>query len=58
MAIITTQKGRWTLLTDILYLSIHEETGSTTNLVGIPVKLDVDVKLKSFSFPKVTLWEA
>ena len=41
-----------------LYLSIHEESSSTANLIGIPVRLDVDVKFKGFSFPKVGLWEA
>ena len=35
-----------------LYLSIHVESSSTTNLIGIPVKLDDGVKMKGFSFPK------
>jgi len=38
-----------------LYLSIHEESSSTANLIGISVKLDIDVKLKGFSFPKAAL---
>jgi hypothetical protein len=48
MGIISAQKGRWTLIADIIYLSIHQETRTTANLIGIPVKLDVDVKLKGF----------
>jgi hypothetical protein len=48
MGILAAQKGRWTLIADIIYLSIHEETNSTANLIGLPVKLDVDVKLKGF----------
>jgi hypothetical protein len=48
MGILAAQKGRWTLIVDILYLRIHEETSSTANLIGFPVKLDVDVKLKGF----------
>jgi hypothetical protein len=48
MGILAAQKGRWTLIADILYLSIHQETSSTANLIGIPAKLDVDVKLKGF----------
>ena len=46
MGILAAQKGRWTLLADVIYLSINQETSSTANLIGIPTKLDVDVKLK------------
>ena len=48
MGILAAQKGRWTLLADVLYLSIHQETNSTANLIGIPAELDVDVKLEGF----------
>lgn len=48
MGIIAAQKGRWTLIADILYLSIHQETSSTANLIGIPSKIDVDVKMKGY----------
>jgi len=48
MGILSAQKGSWTLLADIIYLSIHQETSSTANLIGIPAKVDVDVKLKGF----------
>jgi hypothetical protein len=48
MGILAAQKGRWTLLADVLYLSIHQETSSTANLIGIPAKIDVDVKLDGF----------
>ena len=48
MGLLAAHKGGWTLLADVLYLSIHQETSSTANLIGIPAKLDVDVKLKGF----------
>jgi hypothetical protein len=48
MGIISARKGKWTLLADLIYLSIHQETSSTANLIGIPAKVDVDVKLKGF----------
>jgi hypothetical protein len=48
MGILAAQKGRWTLIADVLYLSIHKETSSTANLIGLPVKLDVDMKPKGF----------
>ena len=48
MGIIAAQRGKLTLLADIIYLSIHQETSSTGNLIGIPTKIDVDVKLKGF----------
>jgi opacity protein-like surface antigen len=48
MGVLSAQKGRWTLLADILYLSIHQETSSTAKIIGVPSKIDVDVKLKGF----------
>ena len=48
MGILAAHKGRWTLLADVLYLSIHQETSSTANLIGIPSKIDVDVKMKGY----------
>jgi hypothetical protein len=48
MGILTARKGRWTLIGDFLYLSIRQEDDTTANLLGIPVVLDVDVKLKGF----------
>ena len=48
MGILAAQKGRWTMLADFLYLSIHDESSSTTNIIGIPTKLDVDVKMKGY----------
>jgi opacity protein-like surface antigen len=48
MGIIAAQRGKWTLIADVIYLSIHQETSSTANIIGIPSKIDVDVKLKGF----------
>ena len=36
------------LLADIIYLSIHQETSSTVNFLGIPTKFDIDVKMKGY----------
>jgi hypothetical protein len=46
--IISARKGKWTLLADIIYLSINQETSSTANIIGVPEKVDVDVKLEGF----------
>jgi len=48
MGIISARKGKWTLLADIIYLSIHQETSSTANIIGVPEKVDVDVKMEGF----------
>ena len=48
MGIIAASKGRWTLLADVIYLSIHQETNTTANLIGLPAKVDTDMKLKGF----------
>ena len=48
MGVVAAQKGKWTVIADLLYLSIHEEDDTTGNLVGLPVELDVDVKLRGF----------
>jgi hypothetical protein len=48
MGILAAQKGKWTVIADLLYLSIHEEDETTANLVGLPIELDVDVKLRGF----------
>jgi len=48
MGIVAAQKGKWTVIADLLYLSIHEEDETTANLVGLPIELDVDVKLRGF----------
>ena len=41
---IAARKGKWTILADLMGLSIHQETSSTVD----SVKTDVDVKLKAF----------
>jgi len=48
MGLLAARKGKWTLLADVIYLRIHQEDDTTANLVGLPVKLDVDVKLEGF----------
>ena len=45
---IAARKGKWTLLADVNYLSIHQETSTTANLIGSPQKVDTDVKLTGF----------
>jgi len=48
MGIISAQKGKWTLLADFIYMSIHQETSFTENVSGVPEKTDIDVKLEGF----------
>ena len=48
MGALAVRKGKWAVMADIIYLSIHQEVDITANLVGRPIKLDVDVDLKSF----------
>ena len=48
MGILAARKGKWTVIADLLYLSIHQEDETTANLVGLPVELEVDVKLRGF----------
>ena len=45
---IAARNGKWTLLADLIYLSIHQETSSTVNIAGSSVKTDVDAKLKGY----------
>jgi hypothetical protein len=46
--ILAARKGKWTVIADLIYLSIHEEDDTTANLLGLPVELDLDVKLRGF----------
>ena len=48
MGVIAAQNGRWTLIADILYLSIQQDTNTTANLIGLPQKIDTNMKLKGF----------
>ncbi|WP_319549877.1 hypothetical protein [Desulfogranum marinum] len=48
MGILSAQKGKWTLLANIIYLSIHQETSSNANFVGVPTKFDIDAKMKGY----------
>ena len=48
MGILAAQKGRWTLIADVIYLSIHQKINSTANIIGLPIKVDSDMKLKGF----------
>ena len=45
---IAARKGKWMFLADILYLSIHQKTSSTAKIIGLPGKIDLDVKLKGY----------
>ena len=48
MAALGARKGKWTLLTDAIYLDLESEESSTANLIGIPVKADLDVELRGW----------
>lgn len=56
MGIISARKGKWTLLADIIYLSIHQETSSTANIIDFPAKVDVDLKLEGFVSTFITAY--
>jgi hypothetical protein len=48
MGLIIAKKGKWMLFADMIYLSISQEINTTANIIGNPLKSDVDVNLKGF----------
>ncbi|MEH6636270.1 MAG: hypothetical protein V7700_12160 [Halioglobus sp.] len=48
MGVVAAQHGKWTLIADIIYLTIQQDTNTTANLIGLPQKIDTNVKLKGF----------
>lgn len=48
MGFVAAQKGRWTLLADIQYLRVHDETSSTANVIGQPAEFNLDFKQTVF----------
>jgi hypothetical protein len=50
MALMTTlsaRKDKWSLLADIIYLDAKKDDKGSVKLVGIPIKVDVDAKVKT-----------
>ena len=48
MGVLAAQHGKWTLIADMIYLDIQQETNTTANIIGLPQKLDSNMKLKGF----------
>lgn len=48
MATLAAARDKWTLFADLIYLDVDDDTKSTANIVGFPVRLKVDVELKGF----------
>lgn len=48
MGSLVASKDRWTLFADFVDLDVEDDTRTTANLIGNPLKLDIDVELKGF----------
>ena len=48
MGTLAARKNRWTLFADLIYKDVSEEDRSTANIIGFPVKTEVEVELKGF----------
>ena len=51
MAMMTTldaRKGKWSLLSDIIYMDISTDQKGTAELVGMPVRTDINVGMESW----------
>ncbi len=46
MGTLAAGKGKWTLVADLVYLDVEDEGSGTANIIGQPVKADVDLGLK------------
>ena len=57
MGVLQAQKGKWTLLADVIYLDVSAGQTSTANLIGQPVSADLDVGLKSWIVTAAAAYE-
>jgi hypothetical protein len=59
MGMLTARKGKWSLLTDVLYLNLSDGKSRTTNadLIGQPVTAKLDVGLKAWIVGAVAAYE-
>ena len=57
MGVLQAQKGKWTLLADVIYLDVSAGQTSTANLIGQPVSANLDVGLKSWIVTAAAAYE-
>ncbi len=48
MGLIEANKGKWSLLADVIYLDISDDVTSTANLINRPVKAEIDVGMTAW----------
>lgn len=48
MATLAASKGEWTAFADFIYLDVSDDIKSTANIIGRPVRLELDAELKGF----------
>jgi hypothetical protein len=48
MGTLAAAKGKWTLFADLIYLDLEDDTTSTVNVIGRPIRTEVDTELKGF----------
>lgn len=48
MATLAAARGKWTAFADIVYLDVSDDIKGTANIIGQPVRLELDAKLKGF----------
>lgn len=48
MATLAAAKGKWTAFADLIYLDVSDDIKNTANIVGHPVRLELDAELKGF----------
>jgi len=49
MGKLAARRDRWTLFADLVYLDVEDGVNTTANIVGRPVKTDIEVQLKGFT---------
>ena len=59
MGMLTARKGKWSLLSDVIYLNVSDDKSRTTNgeLIGQPVTAKLDVGLKSLIISAAAAYE-
>lgn len=48
MGVVAAQNGKWTFIAEMIYMSISQDTSTTGNIIGQPLKFDTDLTLQSF----------
>ena len=48
MTTLAAAKGKWTAFADLIYLDVSDDIKSTANIIGQPVRLELDAEVKGF----------